>query len=122
TSSTSLNQDPGPRCTGTTDTFRRTQAEGRASFLPRRLFEDVEYFPVINAEQRGCLDLVTDQRFHHVVVFLNLLDCLLVPSVGFFLVAQLPVGHGQEKPVEALATRAELHGLFQGSDGVFPVA
>ncbi len=50
-------------------------------------------------------------------------DGLAVAFAGFVLVAQLPVTHGQEEPVVAVAPLAEFHHrLLQRTDGHLPVA
>src|SRR5215207_9437338 len=38
-------------------------------------------------------------------------DGLRMPLAGGLLLSELPVGHGQEKPVVAVASLAHLHGL-----------
>src|SRR5437660_4073126 len=54
--------------------------------------------------------------------FLHTLDGLAVSFAGLFLLAQLPMGHGQEEPVGAVATVAKLHRPLQGRYRVPPVA
>src|SRR5262249_38311303 len=45
----------------------------------------------------------------------------VVPLAGLLLLAQLVVGHGQEKPVKAVAAPAQDQRPVQGPDGPFPV-
>src|SRR5262249_37482463 len=54
-------------------------------------------------------------------VFLHPLDGLLEAPAGVALVAEPPVGHGQEKPVPTVAALV-LHRLLQGGLSALPVA
>src|SRR5262249_22748237 len=55
-------------------------------------------------------------------VLLRPADGLVIPLAGLLLLAQLPVGHGQEQVVEGVAALAQGHRLVQRLDGGFPVA
>src|SRR5262249_51983259 len=58
---------------------------------------------------------------HPRLVVLHPLEGRVVPLTGLVFVVELPVGHGQEEPLEAATAVEESVRLFQGRDGTLPV-
>src|SRR5437879_2522526 len=58
-------------------------------------------FLLFDSQQLLCLRPEAFQFFILRLVLLHPRDCLVVPLVGFLLLVQFPVGHAQEKGVEA---------------------
>ena len=55
------------------------------------------------------------------LVLVRPIDPTAVPFAGLFLVAELPVGQGQDEPLEGIAAvRSQFDRLLQGCDALFP--
>src|SRR5262249_42563185 len=75
----------------------------------------------LDAQQGRCLGAEALQLLVPRLVLVHPHAGLVVPLAGLVLVAQLPVGHGQEEPAGAIAAVAELHGLLKRRDRGLPV-
>src|SRR5882724_8514281 len=67
---------------------------------------------VFHAEQVGGFGAEAEELGVLGLVFVHPLDGLVVPLAGFFLVAELPVGHGEEEEVVAVTAFAKFNRLL----------
>src|SRR5260370_4780054 len=56
------------------------------------------------------------------LVLVHPIHRLVKPLASFRLIAQPPMGHGQEEPIAGVAAGIEFHGLFQCRDRGFPIS
>ena len=94
-----------------------------ARVAPTRYAQDSVLLLVVGyAKQFGGLGAEGVQLVVVRPVLLHPGDGLVVPLASLVLLAQLPVSHGQEEPIEAVAALAEVHGFRDGVDGGLPIA
>jgi site-specific DNA recombinase len=99
--------------------LQRTSMHTNAHHLPFRVGQTRRH---CNAQEGRGFGAKTAKLFIVGLILLNPLDSLIVPPACWFLVPQFPVGDGQEEPVEAVATVAELPRFLQRRHGSLPVA